>query len=177
MEFYRCLICGDVYMGKTKPSHCPFCGAHDRYLVFNDEWVDENLSLKTLSEVSQNNLEKALQLEVNNSPFYRDAMNKTSNGVLRGIFKYLSKIEGEHASLIGKILNGERKEPEEGKEVALDDDRANLEAAHAREVAATAFYKQAAGEAVEERVKKVFSALAEIESDHIVLEEYLLKND
>lgn len=177
MEFYRCLICGDVYMGKEKPSHCPFCGAHDRYIVANDEWVDENLSLKTLSEVSKNNLEKALQLEVNNSPFYRDAMNKTSNRVLQGIFKYLSKVEGEHASLIGKMLNGERKEPEEGKEVALDDDRANIEAAHAREVAATAFYKQAAAEAIEERVKKIFLALAEIENDHIVLEEYLLKND
>lgn len=175
MKFYRCLICGEVYMGSDQPSNCPFCGAPGKYLVLNDEWVDENLGLAELSEVSRKNLERALQLEVNNSPFYRDAMGKTSNTALQAIFKYLSKIEGEHASTIRKILKCELVEPEPGKEVAVDDDRANVEAAHEREVAATAFYKKAADEAVEPRVKKVFTALSEIESDHINLEAALLE--
>lgn len=175
MKFYRCLICGEVYMGESKPTNCPFCGVHEKYLTANDEWVDENLDLGELSETSHNSLEKALQLEVNNSPFYRDAMSNTSNLELQGIFKYLSKIEGEHASTIRKILKCDLLEPEEGKEVAFNDDRANLEAAHAREVAATAFYNQAASEATEKRVKKVFLALSEVEADHIQLESDLLQ--
>jgi rubrerythrin len=175
MKFQRCLICGEVYMGTDKPSNCPFCGALGKYLVLHDEWIDENLSLGQVSAASRENLQKALQLEVNNSPFYRDAMGRTRNTALQAIFKYLAKIEGEHASTVRKILKCEMIEPEPGKEVALDDDRANLEAAHRREIAATAFYRKAADEANEPRVKKVFAALSEIEQDHIELERALLE--
>lgn len=175
MNFYRCLICGDVYMGKEKPSNCPFCGTKDKYLVDAAKWVDENLSINALSEISKRNLEKALQLEVNNAPFYRDAMSRTKDRALQGILKYLSKIEAEHAATLKKILKGELPQPEKGKEVATDDDIENLKAAHEREKAATAFYRKAAEEAAEPRVKKVFTALSEIEADHIALEERLLK--
>ncbi len=175
MQAYRCLICGEVYMGTDKPSNCPFCGALGKYLVLNHEWIDENVGLGELSAVSRKNLEQALQLEVNNSPFYRDAMAKAESTALQGTFKYLAKIEGEHASTVRKILKCERIEPEPRKEVALDDDRANVEAAHKREIAATAFYKEAAKEASEPRVKKVFTALSEIEHDHIALEASLLE--
>lgn len=174
MKFQRCLICGEVYMGTDKPSNCPFCGAPNKYLVSHDQWIDENLGLDKISETSRNNLEKALQLEVNNSPFYRQAMEKTNNPALQAIFKYLAKIEGEHASAVRKVLKCDMLQPEPGKEVAFDDDRENIEAAHAREIAATAFYMDAVAKAVEPRVKKVFTALSAIESDHIDLEEALL---
>lgn len=176
MRFYRCLICGDPYMGKDKPSNCPFCGAPDEYLVEAADWIDENESLDEISDVSRKNLEEALQLEVNNAPFYRDAMTRTRNVELQGIFKYLSKIEAEHASTIRKILNVELPQSDAGKEVATDDDRENITLAHEREIAATAFYHKSAGEAVEARVIKVFTALASIESDHIDLEQALLDN-
>ncbi|MBI3593023.1 MAG: ferritin-like domain-containing protein [Nitrospirae bacterium] len=175
MNFYRCLICGDPYMGKEKPSNCPFCGAKDTYLVPAAEWVDENIALGQLSEVSRRNLEKALQLEVNNAPFYRDAMQRTKDIELQGILKYLSKIENEHATVIKKILNCELPQPEIRKEVATDSDMENLKAAHEREKTATAFYRQAADEAIEPRVRRVFTALSEIESDHIHLEGDLLE--
>jgi len=175
MNFYRCLICGDVYMGKEKPSNCPFCGAKDKYIVDAAVWVDENLGINVLSEISKTNLERALQLEVNNAPFYRDAMSRTKDTVLQGVFKYLSKIEAEHASTVKKVLKCEMPQPEKGKEAATDDDTQNLKTAHAREEAAAAFYRKAAGEAEEPRVKKIFMALSEIESDHIALEEKLLK--
>ena len=170
MKFYRCLICGDVYMGKEQPSNCPFCGAQAQNLAPVEKWVDENVGLDLISEISQSNLQKALQLEVNNSPFYRDAMNKTKDVELQGIFKYLAVIEKEHASVIKKILKCELPEPEAGKEVATDNDLENLTAAHKREEAATAFYREAAQQAVEPRVKKVFTVLAEVESDHVALE-------
>ncbi|MBI5869739.1 MAG: ferritin [Actinobacteria bacterium] len=177
MKFYRCLICGDPCMGREKPTNCPFCGASDEYLVDAADWIDENQNLGELSDVSRKNLEEALQLEVNNAPFYRDAMARTRNIELQGIFKNLAKIEAEHASTIKKILKVELPQPEEGKEAATDSDKENIAAAHEREVAATAFYRQSAAEAVEERVKKVFTALASIESDHIDLEQALLDKD
>lgn len=161
-------------MGSGKPSNCPFCGAPEEYLVPGREWVDENLSLGELTPVSRDNLTKALQLEVNNSAFYRDAMNKTSNIVLQGIFKYLSKVENEHASTIKKILKVEPPPPEPGKEAATDDDRKNLEYAMERETNAKKFYLESGEAAVEPRVKKVFEAISRIESDHVGIEKELL---
>lgn len=174
MKFYRCLICGDPYMGKEKPSNCPFCGASEEHLVDAADWIDENAGIGELSEISRKNLGEALQLEVNNAPFYRNAMSLTSNMELQSIFKNLAKIEAEHASTIKKILKVEPPQPEEGKEVATDSDHENIVAAHEREIAAAAFYIKSAGEAIEERVRKVFSVLASIESDHIDLEQALL---
>lgn len=175
MKLYRCLICGDPYMGTEAPSNCPFCGAAAEHLVAGVDWVDENDALGEISDISRANLEKALQLEVNNSPFYRNAMALTASVELQGTFKYLAKIEGEHASTLKKILKVEPPAPEKDKETAVADDHANLETAHQREVEAAAFYLQASGEAAEPRVKKVFAVLAQIETDHIKLEDVLLE--
>ena len=176
MNFYRCLICGDVYMGTELPTNCPFCGAPARkYMVDTKDWVDENESIGGLSDVSRRNLKAALQLEVNNAPFYREASKKSGNIELQGIFKCLAKIEAEHAAVIKKILKCELPPPQEGKEVAAESDIENLKAAHKREISATAFYEKAAGESVEPRVKKVFTALSEIETDHIGLEDQLIR--
>lgn len=175
MEFYRCLVCGDPYMGKGKPSHCPFCGAHQEHLVAAADWVDENESIDVLSDKSRANLEQALQLEVNNKAFYADASAKADSIELQGIFKNLSKIEGEHASTIKKILKVDPPEPEEDRRYASDSIHDNLEAAREREIFASGFYGDAAGEAVEDRVRKVFETLSVIESDHIQLESALLE--
>ncbi|MHB1389607.1 MAG: ferritin family protein [Thermoleophilia bacterium] len=174
MKLYRCLICGDPYMGTEVPSNCPFCGAAAEHLVAGADWLDENDALGEITGISRTNLEKALQLEVTNTSFYRNAMALTASVELQGTFKYLAKIESEHASTLKKILKVEPPEPEAGKETAVPDDHANLETAHQREVEAAAFYRQAAGEAAEPRVKKVFAVLAEIETDHINLEDILL---
>lgn len=174
MTSYRCLICGEAYAGSERPSHCPFCGAKGSYFVNAADWADENLGIGELSDISRRNLETTLQLEVNNAPFYRDAMLKTKDIELQGIFKYLSKVEAEHASVVRKILKCDMPQPEKGKEVATDDDRENLRTAHERERVAAALYKKFAEEAMEPRVKKVFAALSEIESDHLDLEDDLL---
>lgn len=174
MKLYRCLICGDPYMGNEKPTNCPFCGAPEEYLVTGREWVDENLGITELTEVSRGNLVRALQLEVNNSAFYRDAMNRTKNIELQGIFKYLSKVEAEHASTIRKIIKGELPPPEPGKEAATDDDHKNLELAMERESNAKKFYEESGQAAIEPRVKRVFEAISRIENDHVGIEKGLL---
>jgi len=175
MSFYRCQICGEVYMGKVKPSNCPHCGALGKYLVPAEQWTDENETITSLTDISRENLSKALQLEVNNSPFYRDASAGAHTMELQGIFKALGKIEAEHASLIRKILDCEMPNPEPGREKATPDDLENIRLAHEREVFATSFYEGAAAKAVEPRIKKVFTALSEIENDHINVEAGLLE--
>ena len=175
MKFYRCLICGEVYMGTEMPTNCPFCGAlASKYLVEAKDWVDENEGLGNISDISRRNLEISLQLEVNNAPFYKNASLKSENIELQGVFKCLAKIEAEHASTIQKVLKTEPPLPEKGKEVALDSDIDNLKAAHRREVTAAALYKKFASEAAEPRINELFTALTEIETDHIRLEDILI---
>ncbi len=174
MKFYRCQICGDPFMGNEMPTHCPFCGAHQNYISSAADWTDENATVGDITDVERSNLEEALQLEVNNKAFYLDASGKADTLELQGIFKNLSKIEGEHASTFKKILKAEPPAPEPGKEKAADSDHENLVAARAREEHASAFYAQAALDATDPRINKVFKAIAEIESDHIDLEAALL---
>jgi hypothetical protein len=39
-NIYRCNICGEAYIGKLKPSHCPFRGAHVHWLIDAKEYVE-----------------------------------------------------------------------------------------------------------------------------------------
>jgi len=175
MQFFRCQICGDVYMGTLAPSNCPYCGAKAKYLVPPEQWVDENLTITKLSDVSRQNLERALQLEVDNTPFYRDASAKASSLKLQGVFKGLAKVENEHATIVRKILKCEFPPPDPARSVATGDDAENLRVAHEREIDASKFYAQSSVQANEPRVKKVFLALAEIEADHMKLERELMQ--
>jgi rubrerythrin len=175
MKAYRCLICGDPYMGEEMPTNCPFCGAEQKYLVDAEKWLDENNELTGISEESEKNLRTSLQLEANNAPFYNNAMLKTGDVELQAIFRYLSSVEREHASVIKKILKCEIPAAEPGKDRAKESDRENLITAHAREESAAFLYRKFAALAAEPRIRKVFTALSEIESDHILIEEALLK--
>ncbi|HEY3346553.1 MAG TPA: ferritin [Nitrospirota bacterium] len=175
INFHRCLICGEVLMGEILTSHCPFCGAKAVHLVPANEWADENIAMGELSAISRANLLHALQLEANNAPFYRNVSAKTADMELQGVFKILAKIEAEHASVIMKILKCALPAPEPGADKAENDDLANLRRSHELEKEAVAIYSQASIDAVEPRVKKVFTALSQVETDHRFVEERLIK--
>ena len=166
MQVYRCVICGDPYIGSEKPSHCPFCGAHQKYLIEAKDWQDRNNVV--LSDISRSNLEGALRLEVNNSDFYKKAFAVAKDPYFQALFKALSKIEAEHASVIVKLLKVTPPQPDHVLP-ALETEKDFLALAHSKEQNAVAFYQKSADEATEERVKEVFTALVEIEADHIKL--------
>lgn len=170
MKLYRCQICGDPYLGSAPPSNCPFCGAPQKYIVLAEDYVDQN-DIPDLTPRSRENLEKALDLEVRNSAFYLCAAACSPDAVAQAMFKALAKIEAEHASTICKILKIPKPEIKADPQACRKDPKANFAAAHEREQRAVAFYRQGAGEATEERVRQLFSALVEIESDHIHLSE------
>lgn len=168
MEVYKCRICGDPYLGSSIPSHCPFCGAEAKYIVLAGDWPEPEAF--ELSEVSEANLQHALMLENNNSRFYRCSYEVTMDVGLLAMFKALSKVEAEHASVIRKLLGIPKETQEEdtrGRCHALESE--NLKDAHDREKKAIVFYTQAAEVAVEPRVKEVFTAFVEIETTHLEL--------
>lgn len=170
MKLFRCRICGDPYLGSAAPSFCPFCGAPEKYMVPAEEYQDRNL-IPDLSLRSRANLEKALALEVSNAGFYFCASACSPEPVSQALFKALAKAEAEHATLICKLLGVPKPEIKPDDKACQKDPRANFAASHEREKRAVAFYSQAAAEALEDRVREVFTALTEIESYHIALSE------
>jgi rubrerythrin len=170
MKLYRCQICGDPYLGSASPTNCPFCGAPQKYIVLAEDYQDRN-DIPDLSSRSRENLEKALELEVKNSGFYLCAAACSSDPVAQAMFKALAKIEAEHAATIVKMLKIPKPEIKPDPQACQKDPKANFAAAHEREQRAVAFYRQGAAEATEDRVRQVFNALVEIESDHIQISE------
>ncbi|MBU3959053.1 MAG: ferritin [Candidatus Omnitrophica bacterium] len=169
MKVYRCRICAEVYIGEEKPKSCPFCGAHERYFVLAKEW--RLLHGQALSDITKENLKKALDLEINNTNFYKAVSEKSKDVYVASIFKGLSKVEREHASTICGHLKIEKPDSKAGLDKAVDSDQANIQEANRRERSAVKFYGEASSQAPEEEIKEFFKALIEIESDHIILTE------
>ncbi len=170
-KLWRCEICGDPYIGEAPPMNCPFCGAHRKYI--KEAKKAEAIFDVQLNETDRKNAEHAIQLEVSNAAFYFCAANKTDDEEGRLLFKALGKIENEHASIWRKILKLEK--TPEGGESCNASNRNNLEESHARETRAIEFYANAAKESANERLKQIFNALVEIETDHLHLSEERLK--
>lgn len=168
VQVFRCVICGDPYIGFEKPANCPFCGAHEQYMVPSGKWKDTNDV--ELTDVSRKNLKAALELEISNTEFYLSVSRTSKNEEIRAMFKALSKVESEHASTICKILRTE-KPGIQFKEALCSgmSDEEILAEADRRENRAVRLYTEFLKQATEERLRQFFTALVEIESDHIDL--------
>ncbi|MEJ2201410.1 MAG: ferritin family protein [Desulfuromonadaceae bacterium] len=169
MNVYRCRICGDPCLGSQPPSHCPFCGAHAKHIVLAADYRPEPVG--DLSKKSRDNLERALQLEVGNSTFYRGAAQMADSAEGQAMFSALAKVEAEHASVLCKILGVPKPEELFEPGECSPSHKENLAESHKREGRAVQLYTRFLGEATEERVKQVLSAFVEIESDHLILSE------
>lgn len=167
VKLWRCEICGDPYVGNNPPDNCPFCGAHKKYIK-EAKMVEANFTVE-LNEKDKANAEHALQVEISNSAFYFCAAERTDNSEGKLLFKALGKIEAEHAAIWRKILklSGVPKGSETCHTVNIE----NLKESHARETRAVEFYKNSAEEAKNSRIKQIFDALVEIETDHLHLSE------
>ena len=168
---YRCIICGDAYIGANPPSSCPFCGAHTGFIIEAKNAV-VNFDVP-LSDRDRANVEHALQVEISNATFYRCAADKTDHSEGKILFKALGKIEAEHAAIWRKILKLDTVPP--GSETCHSENVENLKESHEREARAIAFYGKSAAESDHPRIKQLFEALVEIETDHLQLSEERLK--
>ena len=167
VKLWRCEICGDPYIGEEPPANCPFCGAHRKYIKeVKKAKVNFNVEL---NEKDKANAEHALQVEVSNAAFYFCAAKSTDDEEGKLLFKALGKVEAEHAAIWRKILKLD-KVPEANDSCHVSN-KENLEDSHARETRAIGFYRKAGEESSNQRMKQIFEALVEIETDHLRLSE------
>jgi rubrerythrin len=167
VKLWRCEICGDPYIGDSPPDNCPFCGAHSNYIKEADK-ADVNFDVE-LSAKDKANSEKALQVELSNAAFYFCAAEKTDDAEGKLLFKALGKVEAEHASIWRKILRLDKLD--KANDSCHLSNKENLQDSHDRETRAIEFYGKAAAEADSPRVKQIFEALVEVETDHLKLSE------
>ena len=96
------------------------------------------------------------------------AAGKVAELPWQGVFKYLARIESEHASTIRKAL-GLAANPAAEQYDVTPDLKAVIGEVKRRESRAEEFYGKALEEASEPRVQEIFSILIEIEADHLHL--------
>jgi len=168
VQVFRCKICGEAYTGNSKPTHCPFCGAEVKWLVDAKEYKEPEVP--ELSEISKKNVEFAYNLEVNAAKIYQCMRKRSKDEFIVGMMKALSKVELEHAELLGKLLG---KDPgceiEFIKDLCTEDKEESLKKTAELETDAIAHYKKFLEEATEQRVKDIFEALIQVEQDHLDL--------
>lgn len=90
---------------------------------------------------------------------------------MKNLFKALSKVESEHASVISKALKITKPEINLDTDACQADDMANLKESHMREERAIKKYGKFLSEAEEPRIQEIFSAIVAVESDHLSLSE------
>lgn len=170
MTMYRCRICGETYLGDRAPTQCPFCGAHQRFLVAPQEYP-EGINDVQLTEQERADLEASVELERSNTRFYLGMAQRKDNDTLRSAYKRLSRVEAEHCSLFCKLLRVDKPadldEPGETTGSWMSD----IEDSVRRETRARGLYAEFAARATSERLREVFEAVSDVEHDHLALDE------
>lgn len=170
---WRCRICGDSYLGAEIPSNCPFCGSRTHYLSQTADYSPD-MNTVDLTDSERADLEYACELEITNKTFY-DACGALGrhNDALPSAFRALSKVEHEHLSIFGKLLRTEVPQAPKNPLPVSEDWAVNIAQSKKDEETASSFYIEAAARATNPRVKDVFTALAEVEADHIDIDAFM----
>jgi rubrerythrin len=170
MQFLRCRICGDTYLGTEAPSRCPFCGAADTYFVAPRSFASSE-NIVQLTEIERENLRVAVEIERSNTRYYLAAAALLNDEDLSSGFKRLARVEAEHCGIFSRLLG----EPKPDDLDEADGDPADwceaITESTSRESHAAAFYAGALTESTNPRVREVFAAVSEVERDHLVLDE------
>jgi rubrerythrin len=167
MKTFICKICGDAYLGETKPKNCPFCGAREAFIKDGDKAnpiVNQKIAI---GEISRKNLKETYDLEVMASAIYICMAGKAKTNEVKAMFKRLAKIELEHAVIVTKLLG--MPAPAVGSEGCDDEDLENFKKTIKLEEHAFGLYSRFAKEADEQNIKILFTALMQAEEDHIKL--------
>lgn len=167
MKTYICQICGDAYLGEEKPKNCPFCGAREHFMKIGKEATPIVSSKITLSELSGANLQEALALELRANLIYLCMAGKAKTYEVKAMFKRLAKVELEHAVIICKMLDIAMPKVED--QTCSDEELQNFQKTVTLEEHASEIYARFAKEATEQEIRILFTALNQVEMDHIDL--------
>lgn len=178
----KCLICGmDININNFNINskgllennesesikYCPFCGVTAKYIKIDCEEILE-APVQCLDHSTLVILDHAMKLEIFNSDFYKSASVLARSIEVKETFVALSKIERMHA-IVHMKLGGFKELP---KLINIDyskhkTDKSLMNLAENREIHATHFYEKKLKKIVDPNVKEVFTALSEVERDHI----------
>ena len=167
MKTYICQICGDAYLGTEKPSECPFCGARANFIKEGKDANPITNQIETIGEVSKQNLQTTYDLETKAVAIYTCMANNAKSYEIKAMYKRLAKVELEHATIVTKLCG--ITPPTINAEACSLDDAENFQRTIELEENATELYKKFAKEAEETNVRIFFTALAQVEADHIEL--------
>jgi len=167
MKTFICQICGDAYLGEEKPKNCPFCGAREIYIKKGKE-ANPIVEIKGgLSQISVNNLKETLDLEMRATAIYLCMTRKANSYEVMKMFKRLAKVELEHAVICTKLLKIEMSE--NISESCAETDVENFQKTFELEDHAANLYREFAKSSPEQHIKIMFTALNQVEQDHIIL--------
>jgi rubrerythrin len=169
MNFYRCRICGETYLGTEPPSRCPFCGVTSEYIVLTSDF-DEHANEVAVTPEEHADLLTAIELERGNARFYRALGARFDDRRLGSAYKRLAAIEAEHCSVFCKLAGVPKPADLLDPATTADDWCADIADSLARELKASAFYAEASARAVTPRIVEVLAAVSAVEADHIELD-------
>ena len=169
MNFYRCRICGETFLGTDAPNRCPFCGAAADYFVLTTDFP-EDINDVQITELERADLETAIEIERGNARFYRALARQKDEPKLASAYKRLANVEAEHCSIFCKLAGVAKPADLMEPGAAPRDWCGNIAESLAREQKAAAFYADAATRATSERIAEVLAAVSAVERDHIVLD-------
>lgn len=167
----RCQICGAAFYGPSEGGVCPTCGAHAEFLCSLEAYEPPRAG--AISAQEKRFLMSALILEIRNTEFYKgaSAAARTEDDARLAVkFHVLAGIEKAHERTIRQILRQDPPDIEALRRLDRQHDacgETNLVQAHRREDIAVKMYRTFARLASNPRVKQVFRAIAEIETDHV----------
>jgi rubrerythrin len=167
MKTYICQICGDAYLGRERPSDCPFCGAQEHFIKLGSEANPIVNQKVEISELSGRNLEETLALELRANLIYLCMAGNAKTYELKAMYKRLAKVELEHAVICTKLMGIALPKVED--QACSQDELENFKATIALEEHATSLYAKFCKEAVEQNIKIFFGALTRVEAEHIAL--------
>jgi len=167
---HRCRICGETFLGYDAPSNCPFCGAHVEFFVDTADYP-EDINDISLTHSERADLEASIALETSNARFYLAMASRQDNKKLASAYKRLAMIETEHCSVFCKLAKlpkpADLAQPGED----LGSWEADIEDSRRREVRASGLYAEFAARAVSPRLREVWGAVSDVETDHIALDD------
>lgn len=146
---------------------CPFCGARQTFIR---EGAEANPIINNkieLTELSGRNLEETLALEIKANLIYLCMARNADNYERKVMYERLAKVELEHASVCIKLMDIAM--PKISEQNCSEDDVENFEKTIELEEHATDIYARFAKEAAETDLRIFFTALTQVESDHIKL--------
>ncbi|HMN19215.1 MAG TPA: ferritin family protein [Candidatus Moranbacteria bacterium] len=167
MKTWICEICGDAYIGEGRPTSCPFCGAREAFIKPGNEALPVVNLKEDLSAQAISNLKETLSLETKANAIYLCMAANAHTYEIKAMYKRLAKVELEHAVICTKLLGIEM--PNIDAESCSAEDVENFKRTVELEDHAASLYHEFAKSSPETHVKKMFTALTQVEKDHIEL--------